>query len=200
MTTVDTWANRLQELEDRSFKTYKSRLEACKRLEMRSRAVNAGVVALSLSGLIAAAGMIRDRNLYGANGDVLWLFIAIFTFAGSLTASSIGYGARSRNMFQNYRRIQRLSVKVETAKLDAAQHTEDHFLQLSSEYDELLDESENHTSADYLRARKHFASSEKPTKTERWQMLASAALTWAPWLALVFPIALVVPAFVAFGP
>lgn len=200
MSGGDVWAKRLAELEQRSFKTYKARLEACKRLEMRARALNGMVVALSLAALIAASGMVRDRDLYGPNGDVLWLFIAIFTFAGSLASSSIGYGARSRNMFQSYRRIQRLSVKAETAKYDDIQHTEAIFTQLASEYDDLLDESENHTSADYLRARRQFSPDAKVTRREHIQMLASATLTWAPWLGTVIPLVLVIPAFLTFGP
>lgn len=200
MSGADVWAKRLEGLEDKSFKTYKARLEACKRLEMRSRALNGLVVALSLAALIAASGMVRDKDLYGPNGDVLWLFIAIFTFAGSLASSSVGYGARSRNMFQSYRRIQRLSVRAETAKYDDAQHTEGIFTQINSEYDDLLDESENHTSADYLRARRQFSPSVEPSKRERLQMIASATLTWVPWLATLIPLVLVIPAFQTFGP
>jgi SMODS and SLOG-associating 2TM effector domain family 5 len=200
MSNPDVWGQRLAELEDRAYKTYKARLEACKRLESRSRAVNGLVVALSLSSLIAASGMLVDRNIYGPKGDVLWLFIAILTFAGSLTSSAMGYAARSRNMFQNYRKIQRLSVQVESAKGDPAQFARDTFEKLSAEYDDLLDESENHTTADYLRARSQFAPATRPRKAERLQILASGALSWMPWLAVLVPVALAVQAFITFWP
>jgi hypothetical protein len=200
MSNPDVWRQSLAQLEDRAYKTYKARLEACKRLESRSRAVNGLVVALSLSGLVSAAGMLRDRDIYGPNGDALWLFIAILTFAGSLTSSSMGYAARSRNMFQNYRKIQRLSVRAESAKGDPAQLTRDTFEKLSLEYDDLLDESENHTTADYLRAWSQLAPANKLSKAERWHVLGSSALTWTPWLAVIVPVALVVPALVKFWP
>lgn len=200
MSNPNVWSQRLAELEGRAYKTYKARLEACKRLESRSRAVNGLVVALSLSSLIAASGMLVDRNIYGPRGDVLWLFIAILTFAGSLTSSSMGYAARSRNMFQNYRKIQRLSVQAESAKGDPAQFTRDTFEKLSSEYDDLLDESENHTTADYLRAQSQFVPATRPRKAERFHVLASGALSWMPWLAVLVPVALAVQAVIAFWP
>ncbi|MGC5661412.1 SLATT domain-containing protein [Micromonospora sp. WMMD723] len=200
MSNAGNWDQRLAQLEDRAYRTYKARLEACKRLESRSRAINGLVVALSLSSLIAASGMIADRDIYGPHGDVLWLFIAILTFAGSLMSSSMGYAARSRNMFQNYRKIQRLSVRVESAKGDPAQFTKDAFEKLSSEYDDLLDESENHTTADFLRARSQFATAPKPKWSERLHVLASGTLTWIPWLAVLAPVVLVVPAIRTFWP
>ena len=49
MSNQNEWAERLATLEKRSYETYKARLEACKRLEMRARALNGLVVALSLS-------------------------------------------------------------------------------------------------------------------------------------------------------
>ncbi|MEU8815032.1 SLATT domain-containing protein [Actinoplanes sp. NPDC048796] len=200
MSNTGAWDKRLTQLEDRVYKTYKARLEACKRLEARSRAINGLVVALSLSSLIAASGMIADKEIYGPHGDVLWLYIAILTFAGSLTSSSMGYAARSRNMFQNYRKVQSLSVRVESAKSDPSQFTKENFERLSSEYNDLLDESENHTTADFLRARSQFAPATKPKRSERLHVLASGALTLMPWLAVLAPVALVVPAVKSFWP
>ncbi|MBO4205871.1 SLATT domain-containing protein [Micromonospora echinofusca] len=200
MSNPDVWHQELSKLETRAYNTYKARLEASKRLESRSRAVNGLVVALTLSALISAAGMLRDREIYGPNGDAIWLYISILTFAGSLTSSSMGYAARSRNMFQNYRKIQRLSVRAESAKSDPAQFTREAFEKLSSEYNDLLDESENHTTADYLRARSQFAPGTRPSKAERLRVFASDALSWIPWLAVLVPVALVVPAVMAFWP
>jgi hypothetical protein len=200
MNNPDGWGEKLATLEKRTYETYKTRLEACKRLEERSRAVNGLVVALSLSGLIAAAGMLRDRDLYGPNGDALWLFIAILTFAGSLASSSMGYAARSRNMFQNYRKIQRLAVRAESAKSDPAQCNREAFEKLSSEYDDLLDESENHTTADYLRARSQFAPTIKPTTAQRLNVVGSVALSWLPWLGVLAPLGLTAQAVMAFWP
>ncbi|WP_116510651.1 SLATT domain-containing protein [Micromonospora sp. B006] len=200
MSSPDVWGQGLAKLEKRAYETYKSRLEACKRLEARSRAVNGLVVALSLSSLIAAGGMLRDRDLYGPNGDVLWLFIAMLTFAGSVTSSSMGYAARSRNMFQNYRKVQRLSARAERVASDPTRRTWETLEKLSSEYDDLLDESENHTTADYLRARSQFAPTTRPSVIERCHILASVALTWMPWLAVLAPVALAAQAVVAFWP
>ncbi|WP_404380899.1 SLATT domain-containing protein [Knoellia locipacati] len=200
MSGTELWSGRLATLESRSYLTYKARLEACKRLEARARALNGLVVALSLSGLIAAGGMLRDRNLYGANGDVLWLFISILTFAGSLTSSSIGYGARSRNMFQNYRKLQRLSVQAETAKRDEDQCTREVFEKLNSEHDDLLDESENHTTVDFMRAQRSLKPPPPERRRDTARVLASGALSAAPWIAVAVPILLVIPAFLAYWP
>lgn len=200
MAAQDEWQGRLTTLEKRSYDTYKARLEACKRLEMRARALNGLVVALSLSSLIAAAGMVRDRDLYGPNGDALWLFISILTFAASLASSSMGYAARSRNMFQNYRKLQRLSVQAEAAKSDMKQWNRERFDTLNAEYDDLLDESENHTTVDFLRAKRQSDPNKEMGPGDKVRVLGSLVLSTAPWLALGIPVLLVIPAFVAFRP
>ena len=103
-------------------------------------------------------------------------------------------------MFQNYRRIQRLSVQAETAKDDQSQWTRELFEALNSEYDDLLDESENQTTPDYLRAIRQMNPPIILTRRQNLQVLASTTLSWIPWLAIFVPIAITVPAVIAFWP
>ena len=84
--------------------------------------------------------------------------------------------------------------------MDAWQWNRERFELLSSEYDDLLDESENHTTADFYRARRQWAPERDTTRTEAIRLVASATLSMAPWLAAAVPVLIIIPAFVAFWP
>lgn len=175
-------------LETRTYKTYQARLRASERLNKRARAWNALMISASLASLIASAAMLRNSQIYGSNGDLLWMFVAIVTFAASLIISSTNYSGRSRDMFLNYRKIQALSSDLELLRTHGSV-SHDHVLTLKRSYDALLDESENHTSADYL--------STQPSTSRKTQdkitIFASWALDYAPWLAAILPVLLVLP-------
>ena len=105
----------LETLERRSFKTYTARREASIRLGRRSRAWNASMVALATSTTVASIGMLSDEKMYGDSGPTLLVCVAVLALVASLVTSGLDYSGRSRNMFVNYRKIQRLSAKAERA-------------------------------------------------------------------------------------
>ncbi|SCC13799.1 hypothetical protein GA0061083_2864 [Pseudarthrobacter enclensis] len=175
-------------LEKRTFKTYEARLRACERLSRRARAWNALMISASLASLIASAAMLRNPKVYGPNGDLLWLFVAIITLAASLIISSINYSGRSRDMFLNYRKIQSLSSELEFIRVHGAVN-HDHVVALKSSYNALLDESENHTTADFLSTK----TSPQRTTREKLTVAASWALDYAPWIAVILPTLLLIP-------
>src|SRR4051794_21743147 len=103
----------LQRLEDRAYKTYRSRLHASKRLASRHQAWNASLIASSTATAIAAIALLSDESIYGDAGPTLVVCASILTLVASLVSSALDYSGRSRDMSVNYRRIQRLSVEVE---------------------------------------------------------------------------------------
>ena len=106
-------ANLFQTLERRSYKTYSARLQASRRLASRNRAWNASLIATSTATTIASVALLTDSSIYGRSGPTLLVCTAILTLIASLVASGLDYSGRSRDMFLNYRRLQRLSAEVE---------------------------------------------------------------------------------------
>lgn len=175
-------------LEGRTFKTYEARLRACVRLSKRARAWNALMISASLASVIASAAMLRNPKIYGPNGDLLWLFVAIITLTASLIISSMNYPGRSRDMFLNYRKIQSLSSELEFIRIHGSVN-HDRVMVLKSSYDSLLDESENHTTADYLSTK----TIAERTVGEKVTVAASWTLDYAPWIAVMLPALLLIP-------
>src|SRR5680860_557534 len=172
-------------LEARSYRTYQSRLRASQRLASRSHAWNAFLMALSTSTVIASIALLSDPTIYGKSGPTLLVCVSLLTLVASLVTSGLDYSGRSRNMFLNYRRIQRLSVEAERAGKTQSLRTRDQLLLLNERYEALLDESENHTEADFYRA---FPVPNKPSSVWKEELLSIA-----PYLSLLAPIALIIP-------
>lgn len=175
----------LDRIADRSYKTYKARLKAADRLRARQRAWNASLLALSTATALASIAILSDASIYGTAGPTLLVCVSVSALVTSLAVAGLNYGARSRDMFMSYRRIQRLSAEAE-ALLDEKLVTPLQVADLSRRYNSLLDDSENHTSADHK-----LASPE--AEVSRWTVLSSQALTAVPYLSLAVPAALLLP-------
>jgi hypothetical protein len=158
-------------------------------LTSRHRAWNASLIATSTATTIASVALLTDESIYGEAGPTLLVCASILTLIASLVASGLDYSGRSRDMFVNYRRIQRLSAKVERMLGNPATVSRQELELLHDTYDALLDESENHTQADYYHA---FPSDMKRT-AEVW---GEDLLSSAPYLSFGAPVALLIP-FVA---
>jgi hypothetical protein len=172
-------------LEHRSYRTYAARLQASIRLAARSRGWNAALISTSAATTIASVGLLTDQSIYGNAGSTLLVCVSILALIASLVTSGLNYSGRSRNMFLNYRRIQQLSSKVERDLKTPGTQTLSQLEILNQTYDSLLDESENHTGADHLRA---MGESRKS-----WPVVRENLLTWIPYASLVVPLALVIP-------
>lgn len=175
----------LQRLIDLSYKTYKARLKATERLLARQRAWNTSLLALSVATTIASIALLSDGEMYGKTGPTVLVCVSALSLVASLAVAGLNYGTRSRDMFMNYRGIQRLSLEAQTLQ-DNADLDTDAIRKLSSRYQSLLDDSENHTSADYKAAY-------PDAKVSVWRLRASALLTALPYLALVVPVLVLIP-------
>ena len=172
-------------IADRSYKTYKARLKASDRLQARQRAWNTSLLALSIATTTASIGLLTDSQMYGAAGPTVLVCVSVLALIVSLTVAGLNYGVRSRDMFMNYRNLQRLSVEAEA--LEKEPHPDGAAVRkLRDRYNALLDDSENHTSADHKLAN-------SSADVSVWQVRASALLTCAPYVALVVPVLIVIP-------
>ncbi len=175
----------LDRLAARSYKTYKARLVAADRLRDRQRAWNTNLLALSVATTIASIGLLSDAQMYGEAGPTVLVCVSVGSLVASLAVSGLNYGARSRDMFMNYRALQRLSVEAEALQ-DERDPDPQEVRQLGERYESLLDDSENHTAADHKTA---LASAD----ISLWVKRRSVALTLVPYAALVVPIAVLLP-------
>jgi hypothetical protein len=175
----------LFKLADRSYKTYKARLIAAQRLQARNRAWNACLLSLSVATTLASIALLTDAKMYGQAGPTILVCVAVMALVASLVVSGLNYGGRSRDMFMNYRRIQRLSVEAE-ALVSSGQASDSDIDRLAESYESLLDDSENHTTSDYIQAFPENSLS-------KWPLSRSRLLTSAPYLALLVPILVVLP-------
>jgi hypothetical protein len=175
----------LELIEDRTYKTYKSRLNASERLRALGRAWNFSMLAFSTSTVVATIGLLTDPKMYGKAGATLIAVLAVLSLVASLVVAAQSYPARSRDMFASYRRVQRISASAESVRLGASEPTQAQVDQLLKEYNDALDDSENHSGADYLRA--------FPTPGVRWQTVVANLTLAAPYLSLLAPVLVVIP-------
>jgi hypothetical protein len=175
----------LELLERRSFATYQARLRASKRLMTRNNAWNASLIAASTATTIASVALLANNDIYGTNGETLFVCLAVLSLTASLVTSGLNYSGRSRDMFSNYRRIQRLSAEAERAKQTPSMQTFAVVEELNAKYDELLDGSENHTEADFFHANR---TGRKPSSV--W---SERLLSFFPYVSLIIPVLLLPP-------
>src|SRR5690242_5888951 len=102
----------IRRLEDRSFTTYKARLQAAQRLSSRNNAWNSCLISFSTATLIAAVGMLGKQDMYGKEGDSLMIALSLLSLVASLVVASMNYGGRSRSLESNYKRIQQIALKA----------------------------------------------------------------------------------------
>lgn len=175
----------LKLLADRSYRNYRSRLAASIRLQSRQRAWNACLLALSVAMAVASIGLLSDEAMYGKAGPTVLVCVSVGALAASLVAAGLNYGARSRNMFMNYRALQKLSVEAESAQ-GRGSVDQDDISKLTDRHNALLDDSENHTSADYK-------SGVPGAPISRWILWGSRTLTGLPYVALIAPVLVLWP-------
>ncbi|MGI5166408.1 SLATT domain-containing protein [Spirillospora sp. CA-253888] len=186
----------IERLERRSYNTYRSRLNAYRRLADANMAWNIALVALSTSTVIASVGMLVEKNMYGKGGDALMVALAVFSLSISLVVSSVGYGTRAKAMEENYKRIQQISVSAENLKEYIGDDRREKYQKLQDEYSVAMASSENHTEYDYR------MTQSTPTYSgfDFWrrsrgffgQLKHFAAIAF-PYLSLVVPVGVLVP-------
>jgi len=112
------------------------------------------------------------------------------------------YAGRSRDMFLNYRKIQRISVEMEElGRQIAVPVTAEAVKNLSVRYQAVLDETENHTPGDHLRhfsrslseGEPYFSKNPSLYRQRRRAVAANFFITAFPYLSLALPLALMLP-------
>ena len=205
----------LVELARRVEKTYFARMKMAQRLQNRGSNWSTALVALAVSSTIASICLLLQSKIYGAHGDVLLVVVAVFTLVASLTVANADYPSKARRGFETYRRLQRLSVRLEAAAATPSRwewKRRAAFVEFDREYQQVLDESENHSAADYGRAirfvvrkKGQAAPSEQArldlvTRSEwtvrKCQIAGSSLVTFSPILLTFFATLFAIPSVV----
>jgi len=129
--------------------------------------------------------------MYGTQGDTLLAGLAVLSLVASLVVANMNYGARSRSMEANYKRIQQISAELENLTIDRDQLTRDQLTRLQREYSIAVDTSENHSSGDHGRASKQ--SDPARWHELRWQIRRDMTVTLLPYLSVIVPILIIIP-------
>jgi len=115
------------------------------------------VVSLAVSSLAAVVFSVTSLVYPGSRSqdiDYSALLISLVTLVASLVVALMNFGARSVEMKNAYRRAQRLSSRAEYLRKVGDQVERKLLLadvgKLTDDYQDLLDESENHTTADFV--------------------------------------------------
>lgn len=175
----------LEKLEDRSYKSYKGRMHASQRLALRDKAWNTSLLSLTVATTIASIGLLTDSQMYGTAGPTLFVCLAVLSLVISLVVASLNYGARSRDLFTNYRNLQRLSTEVEHLRTGNATPGFAEVKVLLDRYNDLLDESENHNAADHTRGHN--------VGRVTWGVAGDWSISALPFVTLVIPVFVVLP-------
>jgi len=142
----------LRRIRDRSYKTYRARVQSEKRLKAIGNWWNAAQVALGSALLAVSIVFLKGDSALLPGGDVSLAVLSVLSLVVSIVISNLSYAARAQDMFRSYREIQALSVEAERwldTKVFVPKRDLD---QISRQYQVLLDTSANHTTLDYLRA------------------------------------------------
>lgn len=181
----ETRLESLEKLEDRSFKSYKGRMHASQRLSLRDKAWNASLLSLTVATTIASVGLLADSRMYGSGGPTIFVCLAVLSLVISLVVAGLNYGARSRDLFNNYRRLQRLSTEVEHLRTRDVKPGYAEVKVLLDRYNDLLDDSENHNTSDYARV----SDLKKPS----WVVWSDKFVSALPFVTLIVPLGVLVP-------
>lgn len=178
----------IEKVEQRAFSTYKARLQAHIRLSRLNAGWNSSLIALSTATTIASVGLLVDGTMYGKNGEVLMVALAILSLVASLIVASVNFGNRAKTMEANYKEVQQIAVKAEALKICTGPDLWSDYQSLQREYGTAVNYSENHSEGDHRRMRARASNGRVPL----WDKLAMNV----PFLTLLAPVGLLVP-FVA---
>jgi hypothetical protein len=161
--------SKMDELARRVERTYLSRLKMAERLQARGGYWTGALVALTLSSTIASIALLFDAHLYGAHGEVLLVLVGVFVLVASLVIANANYTSRAHRGFETYRKLQRLSVKIDVRAHELSRWTSKSrsaYAAFDAEYQDILDNSDNHSGADFAIAiRSRLVSKANPNTT-----------------------------------
>lgn len=177
----------VQELEGRYYKTYKARLELWKRLDRHRVVWNWYLIVSSLSTLIVSILSLASESKNTIYTEIIVIVLSLCTFTGSLVLTSLRLPERSKDAFRAYRAIQALSLRLEAGRRGETELSEREFTEIRARYDQLMDETENHSELDY------FASLDFEDVQKSWVKKAIY------WLQLYWPALALIPILILTG-
>jgi hypothetical protein len=164
---------------ERTYTTFVSRARASQRLATRGTLWGIALAVSSTATLAVSIAALFKPDLLGGRAGLWACLFSLLTLVWSLIVATFNYSGRSRDMFHSYRTIQRVSTRAERlASLGDDKRTgESTWDELDAEYQLGLDQSENHTTWDYYRARKPRAGSNQvEIRRERWLRRGAAVV------------------------
>jgi hypothetical protein len=186
-------------------KTYYARLELAKRILTRGRLWNTALISSSVASSVVGVAMLGDNSIYGPQGEFLWVVFGVLTLSASLIVTSARYGEQALLCRQSYRTAQRLSMEIwnDHKRTSRQQERNRLFISHNQRYQKYLDETLNHSQADYWRTQrrnparkeqKSAVAAQPSTRRPRGILFFDTAATWAPIILSLGAFALVFPA------
>lgn len=184
---------------ERTYTTFISRARAAERLNIRGILWNIALATSSTATLAISVVSLASPSYLGGKANLIACLFSILTLVLSLIVALFNYGGRSRDMFHSYRTIQRVSVEAEQlagSKLCAADEGRQ-LTRLNAEYQLGLDQSENHTTLDFLQARKVSLQPTEPAELKarrdrRRAIVQQGAVTLLPAIIILLAVSLLV--------
>lgn len=145
----------LKKFERRTYISFVSRARASERLGTRGMLWMIALSVASASALCASVISLADGARPVSRTDLGTALFTLATLVLSLIVAALNYQARSRDLFHSFRAIQRVSSQVESLRErgDSRGDIETAISALEAAYQDALDQSENHTTMDYYKAR-----------------------------------------------
>lgn len=175
----DAW---MEKLERRTYTTFVSRARASRRLEVRGVLWTISLSIASAATLCVSVISLSRSPRPVATVDLSAVLFSLATLVLSLIVATLNYQARSRDLFHSFRAAQRVSARVESLRNSgAADEIRARMRELESQYQDALDQSENHTTFDYYRARRPRDDHKREdNRLRRLSSVAQAVLTGVP--------------------
>lgn len=171
----------VDDLVNRSFRTYKIRLKSYQRITHRANAWDGALVASSTSSLVVSTTLLAFPEHATAPVNTLVTIVSLLTLIVSLVVTGVGYRQRANDMFVNYRAIQRFSAVLEAREKTDPELSPDEILRWAEQYQTILDFTENQADEDYEPARSNRQEeSESVVRHENSPQFLKAR-TCAPW-------------------
>ncbi|MFJ4172739.1 SLATT domain-containing protein [Microbacterium sp. NPDC089696] len=197
-------ADALSLLEHRAYVTYRARLRTANRMRVRGQLWNLPLVTSPVITLIVAIVASAAPGVYSDRTDVLLVALSVLTLVASIIVPTANYAVNAERLFNAYRDLQRISVEIEgdNLRLKNGWSRNRAASRASTQYQEILDKTQNHSSADYwgvVRDQNHNDRRKGNTPQQipfsaRVQLFASWSLTALPVAIAVLLLPLLLPA------
>lgn len=212
--TIPIEADSLTGLEQRLSKTYKARVHTARRYQLRGNYWNVALVIASLTTTTVSIVNLVSEEVYGDRSGALLVVLGVVTLVVSVLVSSAQFGVNAEKFFRAYRGLQKLWVEAHRADLTIRDFGEraSKAEKIDADYQEILDDTGNHSPADFYRAFPAVwvlgKKAKAPGKSDvvggfeylkRRGIVASSSLfTWFPVLLALAMLALLIPAVMWF--